>query len=98
MKVLSVGVNARNVNIVGIHWRCLKVTREQIEWIFNHVERITNKYLDLFPLNDETWHQLIEECKEINVMSKNNKTVSELLLITLEYFDKLDVVYRRENK
>ena len=74
------------------------MTREQIEWIFNHVERITNKYLDLFPLNDETWHQLIEECKEINVMSKNNKTVSELLLITLEYFDKLDVVYRRENK
>lgn len=74
------------------------MTREQIEWIFNHVERITNKYLDLFPLNDATWHQFIEECKEINVMSKNNKTVSELLLITLEYFDKLDAVYRRENK
>lgn len=74
------------------------MTREQIEWIFNHVERITNKYLNLFPLNDDSWKQLIEECKEINVMSKNNKTVSELLLTVLEYFDKLDAIYRREAK
>lgn len=74
------------------------MTRKQIEWIFNHVERITNKYLNLFPLNEETWRQFIDECKEIHTLSKNNEVVSELLLTTLEYFDKLDSIFRRETK
>lgn len=98
MKALSVGVNARNANIVGTHWRCLKVTREQIQWIFNHVERITNKYLNLFPLNDESWQQLLEEVKEIHKMSKGNETVLHLMLLVVDYFDKLDAIYRREAK
>ena len=74
------------------------MTREQIQWIYNHVERITNKYLNLFPLNEETWRQLIDECKEIHKLSKDNEVVSELLLTTLEYFDKLDSIFRRETK
>lgn len=98
MKALSVGVNARNANIGGTHWRCLNVNRQQIEWTYNHVERITNKYLNLFPLNDETWQQLLEEVKEIHRLSKGNETVLHLLLLVVDYFDKLDAIYRRESK
>ncbi len=72
------------------------MNRQQIEWIYNHVERITNKYLNLFPLNDELWQQLLEEVKEIHRMSKENETVCELLLLVLGYFEKLDAIYRRE--
>ena len=74
------------------------MNRQQIEWIYNHVERITNKYLNLFPLSDELWNQLVEECKEIHRMSKENETVKDLLMVVLQYFDKLDVIYRRETK
>lgn len=72
------------------------MTREQIQWAFNHVEKITNKYLDLFPLNDTQWQQLLEEVKEIHKMSKENETVKDLLLLVVGYFDKLDALYRRE--
>ena len=96
MKALSVGENARNANIVGIHWRCLNVNEKQIQWIYNHVERITNKYLNLFPLSDDLWQQLLEEVKEVHRLSKENKTVAELMLAVLEYFEKLDAIYRKE--
>ena len=74
------------------------MTREQIQWIFNHVERITNKYLDLFPLDDNLWQQLFEETREIHKLSKENKVVADLLMVVLIYFDKLDAIYRREAK
>jgi predicted house-cleaning noncanonical NTP pyrophosphatase (MazG superfamily) len=96
MKALSVGANAKNANIGGIHWRCLNVNKQQIQWIYNHVENITIKYLNLFPLSDELWQQLLEEVKEVHKMSRENETVAELLFVVLNYFDKLDVIYRRE--
>ncbi len=74
------------------------MNEKQIQWIYNHVERITNKYLNLFPLNDELWQQLLDEVKEVHKMSKENETVKDLLLVVLIYFDKLDVIYRRETK
>ena len=74
------------------------MTRQQIQWIFNHVESITNKYLNLFPLNDEQWQQLLEEVKEIHKMSKENETVKDLLLLVVGYFDKLDAIYRKETE
>lgn len=74
------------------------MTREQIQWVFDHVERITNKYLNLFPLNDEQWQQLLEEVKEVHKMSKENETVKDLLFLVVNYFDKLDAIYRRETK
>ena len=51
------------------------MTREQIQWIYNHVEHITNKYLKLFPLTDELWQQLLEEVKEVHKQSKENKVI-----------------------
>ena len=72
------------------------MNEKQIQWIYNHVERITNKYLNLFPLNDESWQQLLSEVKEIHRMSKGNETVLRLLLLVVDYFDKLDAIYRRE--
>ena len=74
------------------------MNRQQIQWIYNHVENITNKYLNLFPLSDELWQQLLEEVKEVHRLSKENETVKDLLMVVLEYFDKLDVIYRRETK
>ena len=74
------------------------MTKQQIQWIYNHVERITNKYLDLFPLDDDGWQQLLEEVKEIHKMSKGNETVLHLMLLVVDYFDKLDAIYRRETK
>lgn len=74
------------------------MNEKQIQWIYNHVERITNKYLNLFPLTDELWQQLLDEVKAIHRMSKENKTVAELLLEVLNYFEKLDAIYRRESK
>ena len=74
------------------------MTKEQIQWIYNHVESITNKYLELFPLDDKQWEQLLEEVKEVHKMSKENEVVSELLMVVLNYFDKLDAIYRREAK
>lgn len=74
------------------------MNRQQIEWIFNHAERITNKYLNLFPLNDDLWQQLLEETKEIHRLSKENESVKEILFAVVDYFDKLDAVYRRESK
>lgn len=74
------------------------MNRQQIQWIYNHVENITNKYLNLFPLSDELWQQLLEEVKEVHKMSRENETVAELMLVVLNYFDKLDVIYRREVK
>ena len=74
------------------------MTKEQIQWIYNHVESITNKYLELFPLDDSQWEQLLEEVKEVHKMSKENEVVSELLMVVLNYFDKLDAIYRREAK
>jgi predicted house-cleaning noncanonical NTP pyrophosphatase (MazG superfamily) len=49
-------------------------------------------------LSDELWQQLLEEVKEVHKMSKENETVAELMLVVLNYFDKLDVIYRRETK
>ena len=72
------------------------MTREQIQWIYNHVENITIKYLNLFPLSDELWQQLLDEVKEVHRLSKENEAVAELMLVVLNYFDKLDVIYRRE--
>ena len=72
------------------------MTKQQIQWIYNHVERITNKYLDLFPLDDALWQQLLEEIKEVHKQSKENKAVEEILFVVANYFDKLDVLYRRE--
>ena len=72
------------------------MTKQQIQWIYNHVERITNKYLDLFPLDDALWQQLLDEIKEVHKMSKGNKAVEEILFTVANYFDKLDVLYRRE--
>ena len=72
------------------------MTKEQIQWIYNHVESITNKYLELFPLDDSQWEQLLEEVKEVHKMSKENETVKDLLLLVVGYFDKLDVIYRRD--
>lgn len=72
------------------------MNRQQIQWIYNHVENITNKYLNLFPLSDELWQQLLDEVKEVHKMSKENEAVAELLFVVLNYFDKLDVIYRRE--
>ena len=74
------------------------MTKQQIQWIYNHVERITNKYLELFPLTDELWQQLLEEVKEVHKQSKENKVVSDLLMVVLNYFDKLDAIYRRESE
>lgn len=74
------------------------MTREQIQWIYNHVERITNKYLKLFPLNDDQWYQLVEETKEVHKMSKENEVVADLLIAVLSYFDKLDAIYRKETE
>ena len=74
------------------------MTKQQIQWVYNHVERITNKYLELFPLTDELWQQLLEEVKEVHKQSKENEVVSELLMVVLNYFDKLDVLYRRESE
>lgn len=74
------------------------MNKQQIQWIYNHVENITNKYLNLFPLNDELWQQLLDETKEVHKLSKENKTVADLLFIVLDYFDKLDAIYRRETE
>ena len=74
------------------------MTREQIQWIYNHVEHITNKYLNLFPLSDELWEQLLEEVKGIHKISKDNKVVAETMLVVLGYFEQLDKIYRREAK
>ena len=74
------------------------MTKQQIQWIYNHVERITNKYLELFPLNDELWQQLLDEVKEVHKMSKSNKAVEDILFAVVNYFDKLDVLYRRETE
>ena len=74
------------------------MTKQQIQWIYNHVEKITNKYLELFPLTDELWQQLLEEVKEVHKQSKENKVVSDLLMVVLNYFDKLDAIYRRESE
>ena len=74
------------------------MNKQQIQWIYNHVENITNKYLNLFPLSDELWQQLLEEVKEIHRLSKENETVKDLLLLVVGYFDKLDAIYRREAK
>lgn len=74
------------------------MNREQIQWIYNHVERITNKYLEMFPLNDNTWGQLVDEITEIHNQTKQNKAAGELLMAIADYFDKLDHIYRRENK
>ncbi len=74
------------------------MNRQQIQWIYNHVENITIKYLNLFPLSDELWQQLLEEVKEVHKMSRENETVKDLLMVVLEYFDRLDVIYRREVK
>lgn len=74
------------------------MTKQQIQWIYNHVEKITNKYLDLFPLTDELWQQLLDEIKEVHKMSKGNKAVEEILFAVANYFDKLDVLYRRESE
>ena len=74
------------------------MTREQIQWAYNHVERITNKYLTVFPLNDETWQQLLDEVKEVHKLSKENEVVKDLLLLVVNYFDKLDATYRKETK
>ena len=35
------------------------MNRPQIEWIYNNVERMTNKYLAIFPLNDEQWKEFV---------------------------------------
>ncbi len=71
------------------------MNEQQIQWTYNHVERITIKYLNLFPLNDELWRQLLDEVKEIHKLSRENETVKELLLAVLSYFDELDTIYRR---
>ena len=72
------------------------MTKQQIQWIYNHVERITNKYLDLFPLDDALWQQLLDEVKEVHKQSKENKAVEDILFAVVNYFDKLDALYRRE--
>ena len=71
------------------------MNRQQTEWIYNHVESITNKYLAVFPLNDELWQQLHDEVQSIYKMSKENEEVKEILLVVIGYFDKLDVLYRK---
>ena len=74
------------------------MNKQQIQWAFNHVENITNKYLDLFPLNDTQWQQLLDEVKEIHKLSKENEVVKDLLFLVVNYFDKLDAIYRKEAK
>lgn len=74
------------------------MTKEQTQWIFNHVERITNKYLAAFPLSDELWNQLIVEIDDIHKQTKRNQAAMELLIAVADYFDKLDHIYRRETK
>lgn len=74
------------------------MNRQQTEWIYNHVESITNKYLAVFPLNDELWRQLHDEVQNLYKMSKENEEVKEILLVVIGYFDKLDVLYRKAGK
>ena len=71
------------------------MTKEQIQWTFNHIERLTVDYLKIFPLNDETWESLVEECRRIAVTSKDNPDVIKLLHVMLNYFDNLDREFRR---
>ena len=74
------------------------MTREQIQWTYNHAERITNKYLELFPLSDDGWEQFVDEIDEIYKTSKGNKVVQDVLMEVATFFDKLDAIYRRETK
>lgn len=71
------------------------MNRPQIEWIFNNVERITNKYLAAFPLNEEQWKELYNEMNAIYGISKKNEEVKDILFAVMNYFDKLDALYRR---
>ena len=74
------------------------MTKEQIQWTFNHIERLTVDYLKIFPLNDEAWESLVEECRRIAATSKDNQDVIKLLHIMLDYFDGLDREFRRLSK
>lgn len=74
------------------------MNRPQIEWIYNNVERMTNKYLAIFPLNDEQWKELYDELNALYEISKRNDEVREILFAIMNYFDKLDALYRRAVK
>lgn len=74
------------------------MNREQIEWTYNNVERITNKYLELFPLNDEQWKELFNELHAIYGISQKNEEVKDIVFEVMNYFDRLDVLYRRAVK
>lgn len=72
------------------------MTQAQIEWLYNHIERMTNKYLAIFPLDDKSWEELVREAGQISKDSNNHPVVMELMIEFMGYFEKLDAVYRRE--
>ena len=74
------------------------MNREQIEWTYNNVERITNKYLEMFPLNDEQWKELFSELNAIFGISQKNEEVKVIVFEVMNYFDRLYVLYWRAVK
>ena len=74
------------------------MNRQQIEWTYNHIERLTFEYLKVFPFNEKTWESLTDETRKIAADSKDNPDVIKLLLVMLDYFDNLDKEYRRLSK
>lgn len=74
------------------------MNRQQIEWTYNHIERLTVEYLKVFPFNEKTWESLTDETRKIAADSKDNPDVIKLLLVMLDYFDNLDKEYRRLSK
>ena len=71
------------------------MNRQQIEWSFNNVERLTNKYLGIFPFTDKDWEDLVADVKKVSQDSKEHPEVVKLCVTVLNYFEELDAIYRR---
>lgn len=59
----------------------------QTEWIFAKIKEFTDKYMALYPLNDEQWIEMVTEVKEIHKASGCNDLCKELLLASVHFFD-----------